>query len=358
MRKLGSALGALAITAGVAALSLDCGGSTPQTTDSDASTGVDGSTTDPEVGSPGTCTLLASGAACATGAECCSNQCVGGTCNGMACVLADVACTHGFDCCSGTCAGSKCVGSARGDGGGGTTGGGACLSPAAACSASNACCSGLCEPVTGMAGVVQCLDACKGNGVACAKAQDCCSLGCNGGVCGPTKCTVEGDSCTGNVDCCSGICAADHKCAIDSANSTCRPTGETCNSGPQSGCCLATPTDDLCDKTVNPPRCGLPPAACRGTTATCAADADCCSGHCDPGTKKCSTPCVPTSGGCTTGADCCASSCTNGSCDAPQPPPTDSGTGTVCSPIGVSCVTSSQCCTGLCLGGFCDRPPA
>jgi hypothetical protein len=320
-------------------------------------------------------TCKAVGATCAQGTECCVGACTSGLCGGnvgdagaKACNMADAVCAKGFDCCSGTCNGGHCVGntlvSGGGDGGAGSAV--ACIGPTTACTTGNQCCSGLCEPVTGMAGVIQCRDACRADGVACVDAQDCCTLACNGGVCGGTICRVESETCTVNSDCCSNLCdPATKKCLIDAANSTCRPTGETCNSGPQKGCCGATAANDLCDKSTNPPRCIAPPSLCKGDKATCVADADCCNKHCDPASHTCGVAaCVPAAGPCMTGADCCTSSCTNGSCDAPLPPPPPPTGGNpppptppgACLPVGSGCASAADCCTSLCLGGFCDIP--
>src|SRR5262249_28450863 len=93
-------------------------------------------------------------------------------------------------------------------GGGGTRGGGAGRGGAGSASggAEGGCCGGRGEPVTGASGVRQCTSLCVADGVACATALDCCSLGCNGGVCGATLCKVESESCSANADCCSNIC--------------------------------------------------------------------------------------------------------------------------------------------------------
>jgi hypothetical protein len=277
------------------------------------------------------------------------------------------ACTSGFGCCSGTCTSGACVGNVLGTAGASApagSAGGTCSAPGATCAMGPDCCSGLCEPVTGQAGVVQCLDACRADGVACTTAQDCCSLGCFGGVCTSKLCAIVGDSCAADADCCSGVCdPSTRQCNVDLANSRCRPTGEDCGKGPQSGCCGATKDDDLCDSEG---RCGLPPGACRGQKATCTSNGDCCSNQCDPTTGTCVVTCAAAGATCVTGADCCTSSCTNGRCDAPPPapqpgsgapeagPPTAPGAG--CSAIGASCTDGSTCCSALCLAGFCDQP--
>jgi hypothetical protein len=189
-------------------------------------------------------------------------------------------------------------------------------------------------------------------------------------VCAAKLCVLQGDSCQGNSDCCSNLCdPGKKKCIIDQANSTCRPTGETCNSGPQRGCCGRTASNDLCDKkNFNPPRCIAPPEQCRGETAACASDAQCCGKVCDPATKTCKTACVAVAGACKAGADCCTSSCTNGRCDAlpPPPPPPPPGGGPVggtgpggtgtCVPVTGTCATNADCCTAVCLAGFCAVP--
>jgi hypothetical protein len=307
------------------------------------------------------------GVACAEAADCCVGACTAGVCGGAAtaeaggakaCNPNDGACVKGFDCCSGTCASGLCQGSVSGEAG---ASGGTCTQPAASCTTSPQCCSGLCEPVTGQAGVVECKDACRADGVACASAQDCCSLGCFGGVCTSMLCAIVGDPCAASGDCCSGVCNAQSQCDVDLANSTCRPTGEDCGKGPQSGCCGATKDDDLCGPAG---RCVLPPGACRGQTASCAADGDCCSKHCDPGTGTCTTPCVSSGGACTTGGDCCTSSCTNATCDTAVPPTPPGGAEAgappaqpVCQVVGTSCTAGAQCCSALCLAGFCDLTP-
>jgi hypothetical protein len=142
-------------------------------------------------------TCKAVGATCVQGTECCVGACTSGLCGGnvgdagaKACNMADAVCAKGFDCCSGTCNGGKCVGntlvSGGGDGGAGSAV--ACIGATTACTTGNQCCSGLCEPVTGMAGVIQCRDACRADGVSCVDAQDCCTLACNNGTCGGTIC--------------------------------------------------------------------------------------------------------------------------------------------------------------------------
>ena len=260
----------------------------------------------------------ANATACTTGSSCCSATCSAGTCQANAtCEAAGATCAHGIDCCGGTCTGGICQSIV------GVTpagGGNVCISPGAVCTSDAACCSGRCEPVTGQAGVLHCTDACK-------RRRRCLhhrrriavDLGCFGGVAATRakECTEEGGACKANAECCSDICGADGRCTIDAANSRCRPTGENCSSGPQSGCCFATNNNDLCDKETQ--RCEAPPGQCHGNQAVCAADGDCCSGHCGTD-KKCFTQCVATAGVCKTGLDQAAAvAAPTARCDAPLP---------------------------------------
>jgi hypothetical protein len=56
-------------------------------------------------------TCKADAAACTSTTECCSRQCVNGTCG---CKGANATCTAATDCCSGTCTGGKCAGGVAG----------------------------------------------------------------------------------------------------------------------------------------------------------------------------------------------------------------------------------------------------
>lgn len=293
--------------------------------------------------------------ACTSGADCCSNRCEGGKCVAASCQAKDGACCGDADCCTSACVDGKCAGAA----------GATCLFPDQPCDSHESCCSGRCEPVTGQAGVTKCTDACRANGQACTRAQDCCSLGCFGGVCAAQLCKLQSESCGSAAECCSGICTGG-TCQIDEVNSTCRPTGETCNSGPQRGCCLATEENELCDKDKeilgDPPRCTLPPSVCRGDGASCANDSQCCSRRCDE-SGTCVASCIPDgqacgakcSGTCSTAAcdDCCGGFCNNGTCSS-TPAGGDAGSGG--KPTGSPCTVGGECRSQLCLAGFCETP--
>ncbi len=309
-------------------------------------------------GDPATLGCKGNGGECSGNTDCCSNRCEAGACAANSCQAASAKCCTNAECCSGACVDGACAA---------PTPGGQCLAPDAACTKHEACCSGRCEPITGQA-ITKCTDACRGNGLPCTRAQDCCSLGCFAGVCAAQLCLLVGEKCTANAACCSGVCDPEKgECQVDSVNSTCRPTGEQCTSGSQRGCCLATPQGDLCDKTTfDPPRCALPPRTCHGITADCTGDSQCCSRRCDPTTKKCVPSCVPDGtscaancGACATAKcdECCGGFCNNGVCSSTPPPGADGGGPAADGkPVGSPCASSAECATKLCLAGFCERP--
>ena len=244
-------------------------------------------------------------------------------------------------------------------GGGATAAGGACTGAncapvgpgkpsGATCTLPDQCQSGRCEPVTGKP-TEACLSACFADGVACARALDCCSTGCLDGTCGG-QCKVVGEGCKLNAECCSNVCDAG-ECQVDLPNRDCRPTGEDCTKGSGSGCC------NTCNKETG--RCDFGPDTCFAQGVACAANAQCCHGACLGG--KCTTPCVAQAGACAGNADCCSVSCVGGKC-AP-PPSTGVGGGTaagggasICTLTGDACTDSPSCCSGICFGGFCEAP--
>nr|HEX4313219.1 hypothetical protein [Kofleriaceae bacterium] len=246
------------------------------------------------------------------------------------CTDVGTTCTVNSDCCTDRCTDHTCLPADS------------CLAPEAACTAgaTTTCCSGRCEPVEGQASVTRCADLCRGDGVACTAAIDCCNLDCNAGTCGGDECHVEGDSCANDAQCCSNICT-DSKCQLDPANTTCRGIGETCNSGPQMGCCSM-----VCDTTQNPPRCDFGSNTCVALHGACDADAQCCNGAtCDPATHECAIACTDTGGACAQNADCCSSICAGSACAALPD----------CTLVNGACTANADCCSGACVGGFCTQ---
>ena len=110
----------------------------------------------------------APGATCSAGPECCTFSCVSGKCSSKQCVADNLACASNAECCGGTCAP---------DGAGG----------------------GKCTPLNPGGGAT--------GGNPCTKNDDCASKFCNGGICtGSSFCGQSGEECSGNTDCCGGLC--------------------------------------------------------------------------------------------------------------------------------------------------------
>jgi hypothetical protein len=239
-------------------------------------------------------------------------------------------CGSSSDCCSTHCTAGVCVAN------------GACAGAGAACASPGDCCSGFCEPTSGPGRA--CLAACRPAGVACARASDCCALDCNGGVCGGAECKREGSDCASNGECCSNLCDPTqmNKCAIDQT-ATCRPTGESCNSGGKGTCC------GTCDEALD--RCDPGAGACRALGVVCSQPSDCCGGAC---AMDASGVLVCSGAPLADGASCQASfECASGSCGS-NPPACSAPPQTSCIPSGSACDDGGACCSGQCAGGVCQ----
>ena len=203
--------------------------------------------------------------------------------NGVECGAPD-------DCCSRRCEAGLCLAS------------GACAAPETPCATRSGCCSGRCEPFGEGSGLV-CLNYCVANGGACDKAQRCCSLACNGGVCGgDAACKIVGDGCSTDAECCSNKCDQ-NRCQND-PSATCRPSGEGCEDDAGIPCC-----SKVCSALTK--RCDLGPGACREPGTPCVQDGDCCRGQCleSRGAFVCTAPCLANGAACNSGGDCCAGGC-------------------------------------------------
>ena len=237
-------------------------------------------------------------------------------------------CAAAADCCSGRCEGGVCLEP------------GACAGPGVVCTSRASCCSGRCEP-TPNATTRTCLDYCRPDGAACARALDCCSLACNAGTCGGAKCGRRGDACATDAECCGGVCStADQKCAL-APIANCRATGEDCTSGGGPGCCAT------CDAQNG--RCDFGPGACRSNGAPCTQDTDCCRGTCGPannGVRSCTAACLVDGVACASAADCCGAHCGG-------VPAVCGSAAVTCKHAGSACATGAECCSTQCLGSKC-----
>jgi hypothetical protein len=133
---------------------------------------------------------LVIGATCNTADECCSGTCTGDTCGDCECVPVDGSCTTADDCCGGPCsyfpdAEEYLCGELGGEGG---AGGGGCV-PAQ----------------------------CKAEGAPCSGNGECCSGLCGGGeflTCTASNCHSLGAGCVTTAECCSGLTCADCVCVL------------------------------------------------------------------------------------------------------------------------------------------------
>ncbi|WP_437758078.1 hypothetical protein [Sorangium sp. So ce1389] len=213
----------------------------------------------------------------------------------------------------------------------GICGGGSCARDGAPCAASGDCCTGLCTEG-------RCGQGCSPEGSPCEGAAQCCGLRCNAGVCG--GCSPDGDACGSADACCSGVCeqgvcggvACSHAvCAVGAPlEAGCGDcAAEICRFDPL---CCSVAWDEACVDAV-PALCGLTCGACAEDGDACTSGAACCSGACEDGV--CRTPCTPNGGACAADRECCEGDCESGVCGGPTCP----SDGTACG----GCVAESCC---------------
>ena len=199
---------------------------------------------------------------------------------------------------------------------------------------------------------------CSGPGVACQQPNDCCSLVCQGGVCGGTLCISDNQGCsrTSGPACCSGACSAGGVC--NPLNNTCKTLGNACAGSAE--CCSGLCKNNICATS----------SFCGQVGDTCSRAADCCGGICTIGSGAALGTCalppkgpancklvdgqlcagsLPDGGTATTdaGVPACGGACCSRAC-APYGP-----TGVlVCQPAtgchvtGDLCRADSDCCGG------------
>jgi len=201
---------------------------------------------------------------------------------------------------------------------------------------------------------------CRGEGDLCSTDADCCS-----GVCGAdglcpvmAECQTVGEPCTGFHECCTGLCA-DPGTGVPICQfiSGCRPIGEICQQA--SDCCSA-----LCEEYEGTGvlRC-VKPGGCMSTGEVCqeGMSANCCPSGPDGGPQLClptvlglsrcwgpdsTDQCIPDGQPCTFADECCGGLClpdANG----------DYFCGSVCVPLGDTCTADADCCDGICWGAVC-----
>jgi hypothetical protein len=296
-------------------------------------------------------------------------------------------CSVSGDCCDGFCVNNACA---------------LCLPDGNnTCTADAQCCNGICSNGTCTS---QCLPSgarcTAGSGTPCCSPYGCANLGTELGYrCADTSgsCGVGGSACSGNTQCCSGLCS-NSKCALclPNENTTCTTDAMCCSGScvdtnangtpdtckpqcvPQGGIC--TVSGDCCNGNVcagtngglNAGTCEAPTATCANTNESCAT-LPCCNTAqvCDAATLLCHDPvqaCSNVSQGCATTA-CCPNlglSCVETTCSQPYTTDCVAEGGTLvnnvscgspnattpctcevatCNALGAGCSAASPCCS-------------
>jgi hypothetical protein len=226
--------------------------------------------------------------------------------------------------------------------------------------------------------------------VDCCADSDCkdgetCEAGTCTGVCG-----AEGETCTGDGNCCSGTCACgltttctcavpcradngpddslcqSNRCGCPTNGSPgdcacraerCVAPGESCDTNFDccDGTCVCLGDTCTCD-CITPDECAsghcacsnvddfdvctCRPQGCAARGGTCAVDGDCCNGPCVCTGEDCACTCVANGDACASNGACCSGRCAEGTCR-------DAACGTQ------PCQTEADCCNGTCAGGDC-----
>jgi hypothetical protein len=193
---------------------------------------------------------------------------------------------------------------------------------------------------------------CSSEGASCTLDADCCSLNCDGGICGAAAgaCKVQGASCGSDGDCCSLACAT----TCGASGGDCGPIGESCSTGNSccSGFCAGSDGAGCASGGIG---CRCAPALeCRAQGELCAADADCCNSYCDrPGDATVGL-CTKNVATCETAGEPCSPTGSNGSCCSGQCVDASGiGAGTCgrlggCLPASEICANGLECCSGSC----------
>lgn len=330
------------------------------------------------VNDSGACLLSCApaGAACTIDNDCCSSNCLAGTCRSECCAPTGGFCFTHSDCCSNVCSGGQCQPPCTptgpevcnnldddcngfvDDGLGTTTcGTGACQRTVQNCangvpqscvpgnSSPEVCnniddnCDGLVDEGLGSTTcgfgtcertVPNCVNGLPQNcvpgtpvGGSCSANADCCSNVCTGNVC---QCAPNGNSCVAGSDCCSNFCQGGFCTTL-----VCNPGFADCNNDPSDGCEINT--------TSNPQNCGACGAVCSIPNATAACvNAACTLGSCLPNYADCNANLAD---GCEVNTSLSPNHC--GQC------------GTTCSSNNIPNPTcAGGTCDGACASGFAD----
>jgi len=268
----------------------------------------------------GTCKAVAD--TCTASTDCCTANCdkTSGKCAAPStlCSLPGEACTTGNTCCTGSCAGGTCSSTQ-------------CVADNLACAVSSDCCGDQCVPDGKGGGTCKPLGPKPTSGNPCTMNSQCASSYCNNGVCAnPSFCTVDGEICSTDLQCCGGACTKAAGAAVGTCSvvpmgggQPCKPAGELCS--PDGTCTGAS----CCSRSCAPsPSSGLgvcqPESGCHIIGDLCTSTNECC------GVKDLAGSIKSNGGMQSTDVQCIKSSpsATFGTCNYVQ---------TVCSPAGAVC---------------------
>jgi hypothetical protein len=163
-----------------------------------------------------------------------------------------------------------------------------------------------------------------------------------GVVFGACNCgTPPGGEADGGVD--SGDPNVAEVVADSGPGSVCLADNVACDVAGGNVCCSGVCQNNKCSV----------PAFCKGPTAACAGNAECCSNRCLNGTCS-NVTCLDVGQTCQIHGDCCTSTCgSDGKCAQITTPPSYSGP--TCKVLGQACTAKTDCCSTNCQGGVCVR---
>jgi hypothetical protein len=186
-------------------------------------------------------------------------------------------------------------------------------------------------------------------------------------MCDRKSCDRKENCCgflSGTVRCESGGCC-------DKAGASCDPDNPTCCPDVAGGCSVTTRTcggifcRKLGDPCVNSFDCcsescqrGVCAELCAGDKFECDRHGDCCSGYCNPETKRCQTsPCLEQGEACgASGSRPCCGEPVGLECREMLDGRKLCATDVTCLPSGAECTRDENCCDELCDSGRCSKP--